>query len=59
MPKSYIRLSASRESLSDSDQVMVFMAGENSIFLGERLVKRPNAGESRDKKLFSNLSLNV
>ena len=32
MPKSYIRLSAGRESLSDSDQALAFMAGANSIF---------------------------
>lgn len=32
MPKSYIRLSAGRESLTDSDQALAFMAGANSIF---------------------------
>ena len=33
--KSYIRLSAGRESLTDSDQALAFMAGANSIFSGE------------------------
>lgn len=28
MPHSYIRLSAGRESLSDSDQALAFMAGQ-------------------------------
>ncbi len=37
MPKSYIRLSAGRESLTDSDQALAFMAGANSIFSGEKL----------------------
>jgi biotin synthase len=31
MPKSYIRLSAGRESLSDADQALAFMAGANSL----------------------------
>ena len=35
MPKSYIRLSAGRESLSDADQALAFMAGANSLFSGE------------------------
>ncbi|MBO9529271.1 MAG: biotin synthase BioB, partial [Acinetobacter oleivorans] len=34
MPHSYIRLSAGRESLSDSDQALAFMAGANSLFSG-------------------------
>src|SRR5690606_21280053 len=38
MPKSYIRLSAGRESLTDSDQALAFMAGANSIFSGEKLL---------------------
>ncbi len=41
MPKSYIRLSAGRESLSDSDQALAFMAGANSIFSGEKLLTTP------------------
>lgn len=59
MPKSYIRLSAGRESLSDSDQAMAFMAGANSIFSGEKLLTTAKSGESRDKKLFSTLGLNI
>ena len=57
MPKSYIRLSAGRESLSDSDQALAFMAGANSLFSGEKLLTTPNAGEGRDKQLFSKLGL--
>ncbi|ENU80061.1 MULTISPECIES: biotin synthase BioB [unclassified Acinetobacter] len=57
MPKSYIRLSAGRESLSDTDQAMAFMAGANSLFSGEKLLTTPNAGEGRDKVLFSKLGL--
>ncbi|MHA3081772.1 biotin synthase BioB [Acinetobacter sp. ANC 5383] len=57
MPKSYIRLSAGRESLSDIDQAMAFMAGANSLFSGEKLLTTPNASEGRDKVLFSKLGL--
>ena len=57
MPKSYIRLSAGREALSDSDQALAFMAGANSLFSGEKLLTTPNAGEGKDKQLFEKLGL--
>ncbi|WP_180106074.1 MULTISPECIES: biotin synthase BioB [unclassified Acinetobacter] len=57
MPKSYIRLSAGRESLSDSEQALAFMAGANSLFSGEKLLTTPNAGEGKDQLLFSKLGL--
>ncbi|WP_326518191.1 biotin synthase BioB [Acinetobacter sp. CAAS 2-6] len=57
MPKSYIRLSAGRESLSDSDQALAFMAGANSLFSGEKLLTTPNAGEGKDRELFNKLGL--
>ena len=57
MPHSYIRLSAGRESLSDSDQALAFMAGANSLFSGDKLLTTPNAGESKDQILFAKLGL--
>lgn len=57
MPQSYIRLSAGREALSDSDQAMAFMAGANSIFYGEKLLTTPNADTGRDNQLFETLGL--
>ncbi|MDO4223387.1 MAG: biotin synthase BioB [Acinetobacter sp.] len=57
MPHSYIRLSAGRESLSDSDQALAFMAGANSIFSGEKLLTTPNAGLGQDQALFAKLGL--
>ncbi len=59
MPKSYIRLSAGRESLSDSDQALAFMAGANSLFSGEKLLTTPNAGEGKDRELFNKLGLSA
>jgi biotin synthase len=57
MPKSYIRLSAGRESLSDSDQALAFMAGANSLFSGEKLLTTPNRAEGKDQILFAKLGL--
>ena len=57
MPKSYIRLSAGRGSLSDSDQALAFMAGANSIFSGEKLLTTPNTSQGRDQQLFAKLGL--
>lgn len=57
MPASYIRLSAGRESLSDSDQALAFLAGANSIFSGEKLLTTPNAGQGQDQALFHKLGL--
>lgn len=57
MPHSYIRLSAGRESLSDSDQALAFMAGANSLFSGDKLLTTPNAGEGIDQVLFAKLGL--
>jgi len=59
MPKSYIRLSAGRESLSDSDQALAFMAGANSLFSGEKLLTTPNSGAGQDQQLFKKLGLQV
>ena len=55
--KSYIRLSAGRESLTDSDQALAFMAGANSIFSGEKLLTTPNTAKGRDQQLFEKLGL--
>ncbi|MFU9045764.1 biotin synthase BioB [Acinetobacter tibetensis] len=59
MPKSYIRLSAGRESLTDSDQALAFMAGANSIFSGEKLLTTPNVTQGKDQQLFQKLGLTV
>ncbi|WP_122898611.1 biotin synthase BioB [Acinetobacter sp. B51(2017)] len=57
MPKSYIRLSAGRESLTESEQALAFMAGANSIFSGDKLLTTPNQGTSQDQTLFKKLGL--
>lgn len=57
MPKSMLRLSAGRESMSDEMQALCFMAGANSIFYGEKLLTTPNPETDRDVTLFNKLGL--
>ena len=59
MPKSYIRLSAGRESLSNADQALAFMAGANSLFSGEKLLTTPNTAQGKDQQLFQKLGLHA
>jgi len=55
MPKSRVRLSAGRLSLSKEAQILAFFAGANSIFLGEKLLTRPNPDVDEDQLLLSSL----
>jgi len=57
MPRSMVRLSAGRESMSESTQALCFLAGANSIFTGDRLLTTPNAGDDKDAALFAKLGL--
>jgi biotin synthase len=57
MPRSMVRLSAGRESMSESSQALCFMAGANSIFTGDKLLTTGNAGAGADAALFEKLGL--
>jgi biotin synthase len=57
MPKSMVRLSAGRESMSDELQALCFAAGANSIFYGEKLLTTGNPDTERDLALFARLGL--
>ena len=57
MPKSMVRLSAGRESMSEATQAFCFLAGANSIFTGDKLLTTANAGDSKDAALFAKLGL--
>ena len=59
MPKSVVRLSAGRESLSESSQALCFLAGANSIFTGEKLLTTSNCGSPADASLFEKLGLKI
>lgn len=55
MPRSRVRLSAGRVSLSKEAQILAFFAGANSIFLGDQLLTRPNPSPDDDEKLLASL----
>jgi biotin synthase len=57
MPKSMVRLSAGRETMSDETQALCFLAGANSIFYGPRLLTTPNPVADLDRALFGKLGL--
>ena len=57
MPGAKVRLSAGRQSLSEEAQAMCFLAGANSIFLGDRLLTTPNPEVGEDGALFAKLGL--
>jgi len=57
MPLSMVRLSAGRESMSESTQALCFLAGANSIFTGDKLLTAPNAGDDSDAAMFARLGL--
>jgi biotin synthase len=57
MPKSYVRLSAGRQSMHDGIQALCFLAGANSIFYGEKLLTTGNPEAEADKRLFARLGL--
>jgi biotin synthase len=57
MPKSYVRLSAGREEMSDELQALCFMAGANSVFYGEKLLTTPNPVLENDLQLFERLGI--
>jgi biotin synthase len=57
MPKSFVRLSAGREAMSDEAQALCFLAGANSIFCGEKLLTTGNPGVDEDDALFERLGI--
>ena len=57
MPKSFVRLSAGRQQMSDAVQALCFLAGANSIFYGEKLLTTGNPEWERDQRLFDTLGL--
>ena len=57
MPRSMVRLSAGRESMSEATQALCFLAGANSIFTGDKLLTTANAGDDADGALLAKLGL--
>ena len=57
MPYSMVRLSAGREHMSDETQALCFLAGANSIFLGDKLLTTANPLPDSDAALFTKLGV--
>lgn len=57
MADSVVRLSAGRVQMNRETQAFCFMAGANSIFMGEKLLTTPNPDANEDKKMFDELGL--
>ncbi len=59
MPASMVRLSAGRLSLSDEAQALCFIAGANSIFIGDKLLTTSNPEVDRDHRLLDKLGMHL
>ena len=57
MPRSYVRLSAGRDSMNDHMQALCFLAGANSIFYGEELLTTKNSSIKHDQELLKKLKI--
>jgi biotin synthase len=57
MPASRVRLAAGRKQLSPEAVTLCFLAGANSIFVGEKLLTTPNPGPDEDEQLLQKLGL--
>jgi len=57
MPASRVRLAAGRKQLSPEAVALCFVAGANSIFVGEKLLTTPNPDPDEDEQLLETLGL--
>ena len=57
MPKSVVRLSAGRQYMTDELQALCFLAGANSIFIGDVLLTTKNPQAARDADLLDRLGI--
>lgn len=57
MPMSTVRLSAGRQYMTDELQALCFLAGANSIFVGDVLLTTKNPQRDRDAELLGRLGI--
>lgn len=57
LPRTAVRLSAGRLTMSMEGQALCFMAGANSIFAGDKLLTTPNPKYNEDMEMFKILGL--
>jgi len=59
MPETVVRLSAGRDQLDEAAQALCFLAGANSIFVGDELLTTPNPTPASDATLLAKLGLSA
>lgn len=59
MSKSFVRLSAGRQQMSEAIQALCFLAGANSIFYGEKLLTTGNPEVEKDRALLGKLGIHA
>lgn len=57
LPHARVRLSAGRRELTEEAQAMCFLAGANSLFVGDELLTTPNPELDSDAALFDKLGV--
>ena len=59
MPRCTVRLSAGRSDMSEETQALCFLAGANSIFIGNKLLTTANPEASDDEKMLARFGLHA
>ncbi|KZT50680.1 biotin synthase [Calocera cornea HHB12733] len=57
LPRTIIRLAAGRQTFTETEQAMCFMAGANAVFTGEKMLTTPCSGWEEDKAMFDRWGL--
>jgi biotin synthase len=57
LPRAMIRLSSGRIEMSNEEQTLCFLAGANSIFMGDKLLTVANTPTDKDEQMFQLLGL--
>ncbi|KAG8998441.1 biotin synthase [Tulasnella sp. 427] len=57
LPGTIIRLAAGRQTFSEVEQAMCFLAGANAVFTGERMLTTPCSGWDEDKDMMARWGL--
>nr|WP_315464277.1 biotin synthase BioB [uncultured Rhodoferax sp.] len=57
MPRAMVRLSAGREEMPESLQILCFLAGANSMFYGDKLLTTSNPQAAKDRALLDRLGM--
>lgn len=59
MPASVVRLSAGRTGMSEEVQALCFLAGANSIFVGDQLLTTGNPAAWKDRDMLARLGMHI